>query len=550
MAELFISYSKANRDQALALADELRGRGFSVWIDQGGIRGAKEWSAEIVEAINACSTLLLLISPQSIASRNVAKEVHLASEKGRNILPVVIEKVTLPTNFEYPLAGIQRVYYHDRTAIFRALDLLHGIAATEELLPVRADEDAAIRVAVMPFDDLSPQHDNQWFADGMMDELISTLGTIDKMKIPSRSDVLHYRDHRKKSREVASELGVRYIIEGAVRKGGEKIRINASLTDTLRGEQLWTNKFDGSFDDVFAFQEEVSKNITEVLKLKLTREELHNVEDHGTHNAEAYQLFLKGRHEQYYVTKESYLRALDLYERAAALDPQFERAHIGVASICCVYYREYSKNPKWLKRAEESLANAEAINGETSKTFYIRGTIEWLTGNDEIAIATLTRSAKLDPKNHMALNILGSIYMAQRNYLFAIGAFQQVVNIVDDTKASFNLLVATIGSYGESELLRQKAIVALPVFDRYLIREPEDQFATVSRAFVLLWAGKKESALEAATLLLKRNDLSGQAIYNLGCLFNDLDQQKTLRYAYSENPSIMVIAISSKRGIS
>ena len=198
MAELFISYAKPNRGEALMLAEELRGRGFSVWIDQGGIGGAKNWSAEIVEAIDTCSTMLVLLSPASIASRNVAREVQLASEKGRNILPVVIERVTLPRHFEYSLAGIQRVSYHDRPAILHALELLKEVEATEVLPLISSDADPSIRVAVLPFDDLSPQHDNQWFADGMMDELISTLGHIEHVKVPARSDVLHYRDHNKK----------------------------------------------------------------------------------------------------------------------------------------------------------------------------------------------------------------------------------------------------------------------------------------------------------------------------------------------------------------
>lgn len=522
MAELFISYSKSDQPLALELADELRGRGFSVWIDQGGIEGAKNWSAEIVEGIKSCSTFIVLISPNSIASRNVAKEVHLASEKSKTILPIVIEKVSLPADFEYSLAGLQHVYYHDRPAIFRALDGMKGVAATEQFTTIR-EMDESIRVAVLPFDDLSPQHDNQWFADGMLDELISTLGTIDKMRIPGRSDVLHYRDHQKKSREIANELGVRYLIEGAVRKGGEKIRINASLTDTLRGEQLWTNKFDGTFDDVFAFQEAVSKNIVHALQLTLSPDEQHQMEDRGTQNAEAYQLFLKGRHEQYYVTKESYLRALDYYEEAARLDSKFERAHIGIASICCVYYREYSKDPKWLKRAEASLTNAEAIAGETSKTLYIRGMIEWLKGDDEAAVATLTRSAQLDPKYYNAFNVLGAIHMENRNYPAAAEAFQQVTELVETTQGYANLLNALIQTE-ESELRMKLAEKALPVYDRYLLHEPSDQHALVSRAQVLLWAGKKEEAVEAASHLLDKDDLDGQALFKFGVLYSNLDK--------------------------
>ncbi len=524
MADLFISYAKPDLSQALALADELRGRGFSVWIDQSGIGGAQNWSAEIVEGINGCSTFLVLISPDSVASRNVAKEVHLAFEKRKNILPIVIEKVALPTNFEYSLAGLQRVYYHDRPAIFRALEMLQGGVAAKDQLPalnVHEQDDTSVRVAVLPFDDLSPQRDNQWFADGMMDELISTLGGIERVRIPSRSDVLHYRDNRKKSREIARELGVRYLIEGAVRKAGERIRINASLIDSRHSEQLWANQFDGSFEDVFAFQESVSKSITQALKLQLAPKEIEQMETRPTQNVEAYELFLKGRHEQYYLTKESYLRALELYELAAALDPAFERAHINIASVCCFYYREYSKNPKWLKRAEASLANAEAVSGETSRTLYIRGMIEWLKGDDEAATATLTSSAELDPKNYNAFNVLGAIHLENGNRPAAIEAFLRATEIEESTMGYFNLLNALSGSEMEERqlYLAQKAI---PVFDRYLLREPEDRSAMVSRAFVLLWAGKREEATEAADQLFALEDLGGYALYTLGCLYDNL----------------------------
>jgi TolB-like protein len=524
MAELFISYSKHNRPQAVDLVDELRAEGFSVWIDQGGIEGAQNWSAEIVEGINACSTFVLLISQESVASRNVAREVHLAFEKRKNILPVVLENVPLPPNIEYSLAGLQRIYYHDRPAILHALQRLRtGVAATEQRPTHNGldSEDSSIRVAVLPFDDLSPQHDNQWFADGMMDELIGTLGRIDTVKVSSRSDVLHYRDHRKKSREIANELGVRHLIEGAVRKAGERIRVNVTLVDTKNIEQLWGNQFDGTFDDVFAFQESVATHVTEALKLQLTPQEKEQIETRPTQNVEAYELFLKGRHEQYYVTRESYERALTLYEHAAALDPTFARAYVGVAAACCVYYREYSKDPRWLARAEASLAKLEAIAGETSRSLYIRGMIEWLKGDDRVAIATLTRSAELDPKNFNAFNVLGAIHLESGEYPAAVDAFQRAVDLEENTMSWFNLLAA-LGASDESERRIQVAQKLLPVFDRYLIREPHDLNAVVTKGWVLHWAGRNAEATEIADRLFDRDDLSGQALYHLGTLYEDL----------------------------
>jgi len=520
MAELFISYSKSDRQPALDLVTELRAKGFSVWIDQGGIGGAKNWSSEIVEALNACSTVVLLLSSHSIASHNVAKEIQLASEKRKNILPVVIERVTLPIHFEFPLAGIQRVHYQDRPAIFHALEMLHGIE-TARVLPATREKDQSIRVAVLPFDDLSPQSDNQWFADGMMDELISTLGSLDRVKVPSRSDVLHYRNQRVKSWDIAREIGVRYLIEGAVRKAGEKIRINASLIDALGGGMIWSNKFDGSFEDVFAFQETVARQVVSALQLTLSPNEEHNIELRFTGNAEAYALYLKGQHEQHYLAKESYLRALERFEQAVTLDPTFTRAYISIASLCCAYYREYSKDPSWLKRAEASLAEAQRLSGETSRTLMIRGMIAWLRGNSHTAIETLTASIHLDPKNHNAFNILGSIYATERNYPAARDAFQKVVDLVPNTTAYFNLLVV-LGQAHDNNRRAEVARAALHVFDTYLLHEPADQNAAVSRAFVLWWAEQKEAALQAAEELFVGGKLSGNAVYNLGCLYSEL----------------------------
>jgi adenylate cyclase len=522
MPEVFISYAKSDRSYAVDLAGELRAHGFSVWIDQGSIGGAKNWATEIVEAIDACSTFLCLLSPNSLASHNVAKELQLASEKRKNILPVLIERVTLPSNFEYSLVGLQRVYFQDRLAIFQALELLHGVAATEEL-PSEASlpQDNSIRVAVLPFDDLSPDHDNQWFADGMMDELISTLGSLEHVKIPSRSDVLHYRDHRKMSRVVAAELGVRYLIEGGVRKAGEKIRINAALTDTLHNEQLWTNKFDGSFDDVFAFQESVSKQIAEGLKLKLTPEEKEKIAEQPTRNAEAYELYLKGKQQQYLVTREGYENALALYEQAAQLDPEFADAFIAIASACNVYFREYSRDRKWLRKSELNADRAEVITGETAKTLWIRGEVEWLKGNTEAATTLLECSIALDPNYKNALNSLGTLQLNLGNFAGAANSFQRCVEIEESTIHYFNLLLA-LGYSNEHDRLKETATDAISVFKQHLLRYPEDHSAMLHYAFILLWAGRPDDASDLAGQLIFLNNLGGHALYNLGCLYDCL----------------------------
>ncbi len=244
-------------------------------------------------------------------------------------------------------------------------------------------------------------------------------------------------------------------------------------------------------------------------------------ENEGTQNAHAYELYLKGRHEQSYHTKESYLLALELFTEAAALDPKFARVRIALANLCCAYYREYSKNQKWLRRAEASLAEAHRITGVTSRTLQIRGMIEWLRGNVEIAEKTLIRSGELDPKNHNAFNILGNLYMTQDNSPAAIAAFERVAELQNKKENYYNLACAMVGT-ADYERLRTVAHKALPLFDQHLLQYPKDLTADVERAYLLLWAGDRNAAREAVDRISANDHLSGVTLYTLGHLYKKL----------------------------
>ena len=158
MSDIFISYSSNDRDKAEQLSELLASGGVSVWIDRQGIVGAEKWATEIVEGINSCSTFLLLISPHSIESENVLRELSLASEKRKRVLPVVLKRVLLPSSFEYPLAGLQHVEFSDIDGILHAHK--HGVSKV-------VVKDTRKSLIILPFEDLSPAKDNQWFADGL-----------------------------------------------------------------------------------------------------------------------------------------------------------------------------------------------------------------------------------------------------------------------------------------------------------------------------------------------------------------------------------------------
>ena len=533
MADIFISYSRNDAKEATILVDELRLNGYSVWIDHAGIHGASNWTTEIVEALDSCSTVIFLISPDSVNSENVAREIHLASEKKKHLLPVVITEVELPVNFQYPLAGLQKVRFKDTGAIHNALQNLIQKSDTREpikqIQSKKTTDDGFIHLAVLPFDDLSPQHDNEWFADGMMDELISTLGSLKKLRVPSRTDVLYYRKHHVKAKDIADDLGVRYLVEGSVRKAGDKIRITASLMDTVAKHQLWTNKFDGSFDDIFDFQDSVSLAIVAALKLKLTPEEEEKVLADPTQNAEAYELYLKAVGYQHHYSRKGYENSLLLLAEALDLDPDFCDAFISRSYAYASLYREYLRDPQLLQESESAIESAEKISGITAMTLRARSEIAMLNEDYQLAEKLLEQAIGLEPGYKELYNLLGNIYLNLRKFPEAVSAFEKVLSFKEDMISYYNLLVALSQQERTSSftIVAENAVICC---EKHIRRNPDEIFPKLVNAYSLFWAGRITDARKEAEQLLTHSHHDATTLYNLGSLFDELgDPEMNLR---------------------
>ncbi len=531
MADIFISYSSHDRLQALTLAEKLRASGYDTWIDEHHIRGASRWGKEIVQAINASKLVAVLVSSSSLASENVVKELNLAAEKHKHLLPVMLENAELTEEFSYHFAGLQRVEIENTDLILKALEQLNiksaSISGTDfspsGRTEVRSTTSKDIRLAILPFDDLSKEHDNEWFADGMLDELITTLGALEHMKVPSRTDVMYYKKHHPKAQEIASDLNVRYLVGGSVRKSGEKIRITASMTDAFTNQQIWTNHYDGNFDDIFELQESISKQITEALKLKLSPEEKKIIAQQPTENAEAYELWLRGIHYNRLISRSGYESALQLFAKAIELDPNFSEVYLAIANTCIAYYREWSRAPKWLIKAEESLNKAEQKIMTTARTLWIRGEIAWQKGDFVSAEILLKEAILLEPSYSVLYNALGNVYLKSGRYIDAVEAFSTALDFENDKANFYNLMIA-LSSSGNKNRLSEVANNAIPFLQKYVDRNPDEAFWKVTYAFTLLWSNHPIEALQEAEALLSQKDLDGVTLYNLGALFDELGQ--------------------------
>ena len=187
-------------------------------------------------------------------------------------------------------------------------------------------------IAVLPFDNMSANPEQEYFSDGLTDEIITALAKIPDLFVIARNSTFIYKGKPVKIKQVSEELGVRYVLEGGVRRAGDRIRITAQLIDAIKGHHLWAERYDGTLGDVFDLQDKVTQKIVATLAVKLTPDREENIADRGTKNVEAYDAYLQASAHFWPQTPENMNKAVAFLEQAIELDPNFGRAHAKLAS--------------------------------------------------------------------------------------------------------------------------------------------------------------------------------------------------------------------------
>ena len=187
------------------------------------------------------------------------------------------------------------------------------------------------RVAVLPFASMSPNPDDEYFADGMTEEVISTLSRVPDIEVISRTSVMHYKKNPKPIKEVAKELYVGTVLEGSVRKAGNRLRITFQVIDASRDRHLWAESYDRGLEDIFGIQSDISQKVVDVLRVQLLAHERKGLESIPTQSVDAYTEFLKGRQQLNDRTEKGFYDAIDHFENAVRIDPKFARAYSGLA---------------------------------------------------------------------------------------------------------------------------------------------------------------------------------------------------------------------------
>ncbi len=286
-------------------------------------------------------------------------------------------------------------------------------------------------LAVLPFADLSPEQDNKYFSDGLTEEIITNLSRLQKVKIVSRTSVMHYDRAGKSMKQISGELGVQYVLEGSVRKHGSNLRITTQLVDAVQDATIWAETYDGTMEEIFDIQEKVASRIVKGLSVRLTPDERRRLKRRATDNTEAYQLYLRGRFFWARRTQEGLTTALRYFEQAIEKDPLYAPAWAGIADshMLLIDSGNIAREEIYLKaRAavqvalgyDDELAEAHASLG----MLYMLNEWDWPRAEQEFKLAI-----RLDPKYATAHHWYSELLAMQGKFREAIDEINTAVDL-------------------------------------------------------------------------------------------------------------------------
>ncbi len=355
--------------------------------------------------------------------------------------------------------------YKDPAEIKRVLDSLRK-AGLPESPPLQLPDKPSI--AVLPFDNLSGDPEQEYLADGISENIISALSNISKMFVIARNSTFTYKGKPVKVQQVSRELGVRYVLEGSVQKAGNRLRVTAQLVDATTGNHIWSERYDRELKDIFALQDDITKKIITALQVKLTEGEQARTASKGTNNLDAYLRFLQSMEYMRQFNRESNALAKQLAEEAIALDPKYAPAYRALAATHQMdVWLGTSKSPKQsLTKAMELAQKAIALDDTYAEAYSALGFLYSMTAQHDKAVATAEHGVALNPNSADAHMLLGHTLRFAGRYEESIPEYKIAIrlNPIPPNNYLFGIAksYAKMGQYEEAITWGKKAVRQKP----------------------------------------------------------------------------------------
>jgi serine/threonine protein kinase/tetratricopeptide (TPR) repeat protein len=391
---------------------------------------------------------------------------------------------------------------------------------------LKAISDRKVALAVLPFEDISPGRDNEYFSDGLTEELILNLSRLKNVQVTSRTTMMQYKGTKKDVKTIGKELGARYILEGSVRKFRNDLRITAQLVDVEADSQLWTGKYKGTLEEVFDIQEQVSEQIVDALMVRLSPTEKLVLAKRATQNAEAFDYNLRARDALYRMTKNDVKSAIQLFEKAIELDNRYAAAHAGLGEAYAHLYANFERKESNLDKAVEACLKALMYDETLSEAYAALGMAYFDKTKYDEALMAVEKAIEFDPDSFIAHWIRGRIYHITDRDREAIEPYKKTIKLNPDYYVVYMDLRTVYERLGEMDNYAAAVKAELEVYPRYLSRFPENPRAHVFYAVALARAGRTEEGKAEVARAIELNPTDPLMLYNTACFYARIGEKR------------------------
>jgi adenylate cyclase len=378
-------------------------------------------------------------------------------------------------------------------------------------------------VAVLPFTNMSGDPEQEYFSDGITEDIITDLSKISGLFVVARNTAFTYKGKPRTVQQVGQELGAQFLLEGSVRKAGSRVRVTGQLVSTEDGDHIWAERFDRDLTDIFAIQDEITHAIVEQLKVKLLPQERNSIEQTPTDNVEAYTYYLRGRQFLHRHSKSYYHLARRMFAKAIELDPRYARAYAGIADCDSFLLLHYHVDVP-IERILANTDKALALDNLLAEAHASRGLALSIEKRFEESVTEFEQATTLDRNSFEAHYLYARASFAQGNLERAATLFERAAELSPDDYQSLILLIQTYRSLGRDEEKDSAARRGVERAERELILHPEDPRPAYLGIAALIEMGENDRAREwiARALVVGSEDPLTQ--YNVACGYTKLGE--------------------------
>jgi serine/threonine protein kinase/Flp pilus assembly protein TadD len=390
-------------------------------------------------------------------------------------------------------------------------------------------------VAVLYFENQSGAKEDEYFRDGITEDIVTELSKIAKLEIFPRSEMIAFRDKPVTALQVGQQLGAAYVLEGSIRRASNRVRITAQLVEVSTKRSVWAERYDRQLEDVFAIQEEIARSIAQALRITLTPQEETTIARKPTDNPLAYDFYLRGKS---YTRRENLDYGLQMFEQAIQLDPKFALAHAGIAHLCGLIYEYREQKPEWIDRAKVACERAAVLVPDLPEILVAQARICYTQKKYDEAALLAWRAIERKPDCDGSWNILGRAYFSSGRFEDAAALTERAIEANGDdynTYLPYVNALQRLGRTSETTNLRKQMI---KILRQQLELVPEDVRARILLATYLANLGEDpDECIRHLQTAVALRPGDSNTLYNAACTYGVLGKKAealdTLKKAFA-----------------